>query len=156
MFDAEGREAARYRKIHLFDITTPDGTGYRESASYGSGADHPAAGGPGTSPLVVLDGPGGVRLGLSICYDLRFPEMYLALRRAGAELVLVPSNFTLATGKDHWEVLLRARAIETQCWFAAAASWGDYLDRGQRRQVYGHSQAEGPGQRGGIVRAAPP
>jgi deaminated glutathione amidase len=127
LFDPEGREIARYRKIHLFDITTPDGTGYRESAAYGAGTE-----------IVTLQAA-GVTLGLSICYDLRFPELYLELRRRGAELVFVPSNFTLATGKDHWEVLLRARAIETQCWFAAAASWGEYLDRGNRRQVYGHS-----------------
>ena len=126
-FDREGGELARYRKIHLFDITTPDGTGYRESAAYGAGTE------------IVTVQAAGVTLGLSICYDLRFPELYLELRRRGAELVFVPSNFTLATGKDHWEVLLRARAIETQCWFAAAASWGEYLDRGNRRQVYGHS-----------------
>jgi nitrilase len=128
LFGPDGREVARYRKIHLFDITAPDGTGYRESAAYEGGRE-----------IVTAKGPGGVRLGLTICYDIRFPELYLALRRAGAELILVPSNFTLATGKDHWEVLLRARAIETQCWVAAAASWGEYLERGQKRQVYGHS-----------------
>jgi len=127
VFDPEGHEVARYRKIHLFDIVAPDGTGYRESATYGSGSE------------IVTFQVNGMTIGCTICYDLRFPELFLALRRQGAELILVPSNFTLQTGKDHWEVLLRARAIETQCWTAAAASWGQYVDRGQQRFVYGHS-----------------
>ncbi|MCW8085008.1 carbon-nitrogen hydrolase family protein [Sabulicella glaciei] len=132
VFDPEGREVARYRKIHLFDITGPDGTGYRESALYEGGAE------------IVTFEADGTRFGCSICYDIRFPEMYLALRRAGAEAIFVPSNFTLMTGKDHWEVLLRARAIETQCWFIAAASWGSYEERGATRQVYGHSLIADP------------
>jgi nitrilase len=132
VFDPDGREIARYRKIHLFDITAPDGTGYRESALYGAGE------------ALVTFAAGGVRFGLSICYDMRFPEMYLALRRAGAEAIFVPSNFTLQTGKDHWEVLLRARAIETQCWIIAAASHGAYEERGATRQVYGHSLIADP------------
>jgi predicted amidohydrolase len=127
LFAPDGRELARYRKIHLFDITAPDGTGYRESALYGAG-----------TALVCVD-TGGVRWGLTVCYDMRFPEHYVALRRMGAEAILVPSNFTLQTGKDHWEVLLRARAIETQCWIVAAASHGSYEERGATRQVYGHS-----------------
>ena len=127
LFDPDGREVARYRKIHLFDITAPDGTGYRESALYGAGTE-----------LVCVEA-GGVKLGLTVCYDMRFAEQYVALRRMGAEAILVPSNFTLQTGKDHWEVLLRARAIETQCWVVAAASWGGYEERGATRQVYGHS-----------------
>ena len=127
-FDPEGAEVARYRKMHLFDITAPDGTGYRESAAYGAGAE------------VVTYEAGGVRVGCAICYDLRFPELFLALRRAGAELVFLPSAFTLQTGKDHWEILLRARAIETQCWFAAPATWGRHLDAsGEARHTYGHS-----------------
>ena len=127
-FDPDGVEIARYRKIHLFDITAPDGTGYRESAAYGAG----------TEPVVYE--AGGVRVGCAICYDLRFPELFLALRRAGAELVFLPSAFTLQTGKDHWETLLRARAIETQCWFAAPATWGRHLDAsGEPRHTYGHS-----------------
>lgn len=127
-FDPDGAEIARYRKIHLFDITTPDGTGYRESAAYGAGTG------------VVTYAAGGVRVGCAICYDLRFPELFLALRRAGAELVFLPSAFTLQTGKDHWEVLIRARAIETQCWFAAPATWGRHLDAsGEPRHTYGHS-----------------
>ncbi|MBS7791756.1 carbon-nitrogen hydrolase family protein [Roseococcus sp. SDR] len=132
VFAPDGREIARYRKIHLFDITGPDGTGYRESALYGAGG-----------ALVTFDA-GGVKFGCTICYDMRFPEQYLALRRAGAEAIFVPSNFTLMTGKDHWEVLLRARAIETQCWIIAAASWGAYEERGATRQVYGHSLIADP------------
>jgi len=127
VFDPAGQEIARYRKIHLFDITGPDGTGYRESALYGAG------------DALVLFEAGGIRFGCTICYDIRFPEHYLALRRAGAEAILVPSNFTLQTGKDHWEVLLRARAIESQCWMLAAASHGQYEERGAQRSVYGHS-----------------
>jgi nitrilase len=132
VFDPAGREIARYRKIHLFDITGPDGTGYRESALYGGGSE-----------LVTFEA-GGITFGCTICYDMRFPEQYLALRRKGAEAILVPSNFTLMTGKDHWEVLLRARAIETQCWIVAAASWGGYEERGATRQVYGHSLVADP------------
>jgi nitrilase len=127
LFGPDGRELARYRKIHLFDITAPDGTGYRESALYGAG-----------TALVCVEA-GGVRWGLTVCYDMRFAEQFVALRRMGAEAILVPSNFTLQTGKDHWEVLLRARAIETQCWIVAAASHGAYEERGAARQVYGHS-----------------
>jgi nitrilase len=129
VFSPEGEEIARYRKIHLFDIVTPDGTGYRESNTYGSGDE------------IVTCEADGVKLGLAICYDVRFPEMFLALRRAGAEVVFLPSAFTLQTGKDHWEPLIRARAIETQCWYAAAATWGRHLDgaRNEPRFTYGHS-----------------
>ena len=128
VFDPNGEEVARYRKIHLFDIVTPDGTGYRESASFGAGRD-----------IVTCD-IGGLRVGLAICYDVRFPELFDALRRAGAELIILPAAFTLQTGKDHWEVLLRARAIETQCWLAAAATHGRHLDAaGHGRDTYGHS-----------------
>lgn len=132
VFDPMGAEIARYRKIHLFDITGPDGTGYRESALYGGGSE------------IVTFRAGDVTLGCTICYDMRFPEQYLALRRAGADVIFVPSNFTLMTGKDHWEVLLRARAIETQCWIVAAASHGSYEERGAMRQVYGHSLIADP------------
>lgn len=127
VFGPDGNEVARYRKIHLFDISLPDGTGYRESNTYGAGAE------------IVTCEIGGVRTGLAICYDVRFPELFLALRRAGAEIVFLPSAFTLQTGKDHWEVLIRARAIETQCWLVAAATWGQHLERGEPRFTYGHS-----------------
>jgi len=132
VFDPAGAEIARYRKIHLFDITGPDGTGYRESALYGAG------------DRLVSFTAGGVTFGCTICYDIRFAEHYLALRRAGAEAILVPSNFTLQTGKDHWEVLMRARAIESQCWILAAASFGQYEERGAQRSVYGHSLIADP------------
>ncbi|MBV9785722.1 MAG: carbon-nitrogen hydrolase family protein [Acidisphaera sp.] len=127
VFDPEGHEIARYRKIHLFDIVTPDGVGYRESATFGSGE------------RVVTVQAGGVKLGLAICYDLRFPELFLALRRAGAEVIFLPSAFTLQTGRDHWEPLIRARAIESQCWLVAAATWGRFTDRGGDRFTFGHS-----------------
>lgn len=127
IFDRSGREVARYRKIHLFDVTTAAG-GYRESAVYGAG------------DRIVTCVVEGTTIGCAICYDLRFPELFLALRRAGAELVVLPAAFTVETGRDHWEVLLRARAIETQCWFAAPATWGAHVDaRGQQRHTYGRS-----------------
>jgi deaminated glutathione amidase len=134
VFDPDGREIARYRKIHLFDIMTPDGTGYRESSTYGSGSE------------IVTCQADGLRLGLAICYDLRFPELFVALRRAGAEVIFLPSAFTLQTGKDHWEPLLRARAIETQCWIAAAATWGRHVagTRSEPRFTYGHSMVCDP------------
>ena len=134
VFDPDGQEIARYRKIHLFDITTPDGTGFRESSTYGAGDE------------TVTFRAGDLTVGAAICYDLRFPELFARLRRAGAELIMVPSAFTLQTGKDHWEPLLRARAIETQCWFAAAATWGKHLDgsRGEARFTYGHSLVADP------------
>lgn len=127
VFDPDGREVARYRKIHLFDIVTPDGQGYRESTTFGAGAD------------IVTYAIGAVRVGCAICYDLRFPELFLALRRAGAELIVLPAAFTLQTGKDHWEALLRARAIETQCWLAAPATWGRHLEGQEPRFTFGHS-----------------
>jgi nitrilase len=128
VFDPKGREIARYRKIHLFDITTPDGAGYRESATYGAGRK------------VVTCDIAGLRVGLAICYDIRFPELFQALRDGGAELIVLPAAFTLLTGKDHWETLIRARAIETQCWFAAPATHGAHSDgNGGSRQTFGHS-----------------
>ncbi len=128
VFAADGTELARYRKIHLFDITTPGGQDYRESATYGGGKE------------VVLYRAGDVSVGCAICYDLRFPELFLALRRGGAELIFLPSAFTVETGRDHWEPLIRARAIETQCWIAAPATWGKHLDaKGGPRFTYGRS-----------------
>lgn len=128
VFSPKGEELARYRKIHLFDIVTPDGQGYRESATYGAGKE-----------IVTCD-INGLKVGLAICYDLRFPELFLQLRQQGAELIVLPAAFTLQTGKDHWEVLLRARAIETQCWVAAAGCTGMHREPdGQARYTYGHS-----------------
>ena len=127
VFDRRGQEVARYRKIHLFDITTPNGDAYRESDYTEPGRD-----------VVTVD-LDGVRVGLAICYDLRFAELFLALRRQGAELIMLPAAFTLQTGKDHWEVLLRARAIETQCYVAAAAQIGGYPAGGGTRYTFGNA-----------------
>lgn len=133
VFAPDGSEIARYRKIHLFDITTPDGQGYQESATYGAGSD------------LVTCTVAGIRLGLAICYDLRFSELFLALRRANVDLIMLPAAFTLSTGKDHWEVLLRARAIETQTWIAAPACTGMHREAsGDARYTYGHSMIIDP------------
>jgi predicted amidohydrolase len=133
VFNPDGTELARYRKMHLFDITAPDGTGYRESSSYGAGEE------------VVTYRANGMQVGCAICYDLRFPDLFWKLREQGAELIFLPSAFTLATGKDHWEALIRGRAIETQCWFAAPATWGKHLEgKGEPRFTYGHSLVANP------------
>jgi predicted amidohydrolase len=124
VFAPDGRVAARYRKLHLFDVELTDGMKYRESSSTSAG----------TEPVVTEIS--GVKVGLSICYDLRFPELYRALSLAGAEAIVVPAAFTLLTGKDHWHVLLRARAIEAQAYVIAAAQWGRH-PRG--RATYGKS-----------------
>ena len=140
VFGTDGAELARYRKIHMFDVTTPSGEGYRESRLFGAGS---------TTVTVQC---AEFRLGLSICYDLRFPELYLTLRRQGAELIFVPSAFTAETGRDHWEVLLRARAIETQSWIIAAATTGRHYDaQGRARETWGHSMIIDPW---GMPRAA--
>ncbi|WP_237482222.1 carbon-nitrogen hydrolase family protein [Lichenibacterium dinghuense] len=131
-FDRSGREVARYRKIHLFDITAPDGTEYRESASFAPGE------------AVATYDCEGVTVGCSICYDIRFPFLYQALMDRGARLIAVPAAFTMQTGKDHWEVLLRARAIETECYVAAAAQTGTFAQGGQTRTTYGHSMLVDP------------
>ena len=111
VFDPQGEIAAVYRKIHMFDVEV-GGVVYRESESEE----------PGDGPLACE--VEGWRLGLTVCYDLRFPELYRILAVEGAELVTVPAAFTLYTGKDHWELLLRARAVENQCYVAAANQWG--------------------------------
>ncbi|MFV8754358.1 carbon-nitrogen hydrolase family protein [Nannocystaceae bacterium ST9] len=126
-----GRVVARYRKIHLFELADlPDQPALSESRRVAAGRE----------PMVVAAPLG--RIGLSICYDLRFPELYRSLVEAGAELLLVPAAFTHATGQAHWEVLLRARAIESQCWLLAAAQWGVH-GRGPRRS-FGHSMIVDP------------
>ena len=123
-FGPDGRLLARYRKVHLFDVELGDGTTYRESASTS----------PGKGPVTMSIDAVGV--GLSVCYDLRFPELYRALSTAGVEVIVVPAAFTLMTGKDHWLALLRARAIEAQAFVVAAAQWGKH-PRG--RQTFGKS-----------------
>lgn len=120
----DGGIGARYRKIHLFDVDTPAGTRFRESEAIEAGSD-----------VVVAPFPWG-GLGLSVCYDLRFPELYRRQSAAGARVLAVPSAFTAETGKDHWHVLLRARAIENQSFVLAPAQFG--LHGGQRRS-YGHA-----------------
>ncbi|MCC7281094.1 MAG: carbon-nitrogen hydrolase family protein [Acetobacteraceae bacterium] len=133
VFDPRGAEIARYRKIHLFDITAPDGKEYKESATYARGEE------------IVTYEANGTRVGCAICYDVRFPELFLKLRQAGAELIFLPAAFTLQTGKDHWETLIRARAIETQCWFAAPACCGPHTEgSGGVRYSYGHSLIADP------------
>jgi nitrilase len=132
VFDREGREVARYRKIHLFDVTTPDGVPYRESATVKAGE------------LVVTYDCEGVTVGCAICYDLRFPGLFQALADKGAEVIALPSAFTMATGKDHWEVLIRARAIETETYVCAAAQTGSFTVNNETRQTYGHSLVADP------------
>ena len=112
LISPDGEVVARYRKIHLFDVDVRDGPMDRESARVLGG----------TEPVVAE--AAGLRLGLTICYDLRFPELYRTLALAGAEVLTVPSNFTERTGRDHWEVLLRARAIENGAWVIAPSQTG--------------------------------
>jgi nitrilase len=132
VFNRQGEEIARYRKIHLFDVTTPDGASYRESATVKAG-----------SAVVTYDCE-GVTIGCSICYDLRFPDLFQALARKGAQMIALPAAFTLQTGKDHWEVLLRARAIETQTYVCASAQTGSFTVGNEQRATYGHSLVADP------------
>jgi predicted amidohydrolase len=126
---ARGEVAAVYRKIHLFDVDLPDGTKLEESASVEPGDE-----------VVVTDTQAG-KLGLSVCYDVRFPELYRALVDRGAIALAVPAAFTLTTGKDHWHLLLRARAVESQCYVLAAAQTGRHS---ATRQSYGHALIADP------------
>ncbi len=125
----DGSQLAAYRKMHLFDVELGQAGSYSESAATT----------PGSSAVVV--DVAGFRLGLSICYDLRFPELYRSLSEQGAEVLLVPAAFTLHTGKDHWQVLLRSRAIEAQAFVVAAAQHGAHPGG---RQTYGHSMVVDP------------
>lgn len=130
VFDPEGREIARYRKIHLFDVEIPGGTVYRESDSVARG------------DRIVTYRVGDAVVGCTICYDLRFPELFRALRDAGATVIVLPAAFTLATGKDHWELLLRARAIETQCYVVASAQVFSHAEG--RKVCFGRSMVIDP------------
>jgi len=129
LVDPKGEIAASYDKIHMFDVDLPTGERSRESEAYESGAT-----------AVLADTPLG-KLGLTICYDLRFPPLYRALTVAGAEMLTVPSAFTRSTGEAHWEILLRARAIETGSFVLAAAQGGFHEDG---RGTWGHSLVVGP------------
>ena len=126
LFSPEGHLLARYRKVHLFDVDLPDGTKLEESRGTSSGS-------PADLPVTELLGLG---LGMTVCYDLRFPEIFRALESRGARVVTVPAAFTLTTGKDHWHTLLRARAIENQIFVLAPGQTGKH-PRG--RQTYGKS-----------------
>ncbi|MFD2236513.1 carbon-nitrogen hydrolase family protein [Aureimonas populi] len=130
VFGPDGAEIARYRKIHLFDVDTPNGISYRESDSVGRGEE------------VVTYEVGGRTVGCAICYDIRFPELFRALRDKGADVIVLPAAFTLMTGKDHWEVLARARAVETQTYFLAVGQTGTHA--GGRKACWGHTMAIDP------------
>jgi predicted amidohydrolase len=130
VIDDHGEVRARYDKIHLFDVDLPTGESWRESAMYDGGA----------KAVVVSDTPVG-KLGLTICYDLRFPELFQRLSEAGAEVIAVPAAFTVPTGRAHWQVLMRARAIEAELFIVAAAQAGHHEDG---RETYGHSLVADP------------
>jgi deaminated glutathione amidase len=130
VFGPEGQELAKYRKIHLFDVDTPGGTVYRESDTISRGQD------------VVTYKVAGKTVGCAICYDIRFPELFRALRDEGAEVIVLPAAFTLMTGKDHWEVLARARAIETQTYFLAVGQALSHSDG--KKWCWGHSMVIDP------------
>lgn len=132
VFNREGVEVARYRKIHLFDVTTSDGARYHESSTVLPGGD-----------VVVYDCE-GITIGCAICYDIRFPELFQALGRAGAQMIALPAAFTQLTGRDHWEPLIRARAIETETWFLASAQWGNYDTPSGERESFGQSMIVDP------------
>ncbi len=127
----DGQIIATYRKIHLFDVDLSDEVRFLESQTVEAGTE-----------VVVAPTEVG-RIGMSICYDLRFPELYRALTERGAEILTIPSAFTLATGKDHWAPLVRARAIECQAYVIAPGQYGDHDDRGLRRS-WGHSMIVDP------------
>jgi predicted amidohydrolase len=136
----DGRIATRYRKIHLFDVDIPGGQSHRESDGTVPGEE------------LVVAPVGDRRVGLTICYDVRFPELYRTLTYdLGADLVVVPAAFTAKTGAAHWHVLLRARAIESQAWVLAAGQYGRH---NEKRETYGHSMIIDRG--GRIVGARPP
>ncbi|MFO1210905.1 MAG: carbon-nitrogen hydrolase family protein [Amaricoccus sp.] len=129
----DGAVRARYDKIHMFDVALEGGESYRESAAFRPG------------DRAVATEAAGLRLGMTVCYDLRFPRLYRDLAQTGAEILAVPSAFTVPTGRAHWEVLLRARAIETGCYVLAPAQSGSHpAATGAPRQTWGHSLAVAP------------
>ncbi len=140
LFGRDGERLAVYRKIHLFDVDLSPDVRFTESETVAPGEE-----------LVVAATELG-RVGLTICYDLRFGELYRRLVELGAEILTVPSAFTLTTGRDHWHPLLRARAIESQCWLLAPAQWGRHDDQGLR-ESFGHAMIVDPW--GHIVAMAP-
>lgn len=130
VIDPQGEVRGRYDKMHLFDVDLDTGESWRESAVYQAG----------TGPTIIRDTPVG-SLGLSICYDLRFPALYERLAEAGADAIAIPAAFTVPTGQAHWHVMQRARAIESQCFVISAAQAGQHEDG---RKTYGHSLVIGP------------
>ncbi len=124
LLDSEGGVVARYDKIHMFDVDLAGGESYRESATFRSGGR-----------AVLAETPWGL-LGMTVCYDVRFPGLYRALARAGAHFLSIPSAFTRTTGRAHWHVLLRARAVENGCYVLAPAQCGAHAEG---RETYGHS-----------------
>ena len=124
LVDPDGAVVARYDKIHMFDVDLAGGESYRESNAFRPGGQ-----------TVLTETPWGV-LGMTVCYDLRFPQLYRTLAQAGADFLAIPSAFTVPTGKAHWHVLMRARAIENGCFVFAPAQWGEHAEG---RRTYGHS-----------------
>ena len=129
LISSEGETVVTYDKIHMFDVTLPDGKVIRESSAYRPG-----------DKAVVVDTPLG-KVGLTICYDLRFPNLFRTLAQAGAQIITVPSSFQRQTGKAHWHVLLQARAIENGCFIVAPAMCGEHAGN---RQTFGHSLVVNP------------
>src|ERR1700724_4879019 len=129
LVDPDGAVVARYDKIHMFDVDLAGGESYRESNAFRPGGQ-----------TVLTETPWGV-LGMTVCYDLRFPQLYRTLAQAGADFLAIPSAFTVPTGKAHWHVLMRARAIENGCFVIAPAQWGEHA---QGPRTYGHSLIVAP------------
>ena len=131
LIDPNGEELARYQKVHLFDVNVPDGNTYRESSTVVAGTRIPPV-----APTKELG-----NLGLSVCYDVRFPELYRHLSQMGADVIFVPAAFTAFTGKDHWQVLIQARAIENTCYAIAPAQTGNHYGM---RHTHGHAMIVDP------------
>lgn len=138
VFDPKGDIVAQYRKIHLYDVEIPGGLVYLESRTLTPGS---------RTAVFHID---GITFGMSTCYDLRFPELFRRLADQGSQVILVPAAFTLQTGRDHWELLLRARAVENLCWVAAAGQWGPHPPD---KQCFGRSMVVNPW---GLVEAQAP
>ena len=133
MIDPSGQIIAQYDKIHMFDVTLSETEQYRESDGYRAGGN-----------AVIADTAFG-KIGMTICYDIRFPHLYRGLAKSGALILLIPAAFAQPTGRAHWEVLLRARAIETGCFVIAAAQTGEHqTTQGRPRKTYGHSMIVSP------------
>ena len=133
MIDPSGQIVAQYDKIHMFDVTLSETEQYRESDGYRAG-DH-----------AVIADIAFAKIGMTICYDIRFPHLYRRLAKSGASILLIPAAFAQPTGRAHWEVLLRARAIETGCFVIAAAQTGEHkTTQGRPRKTYGHSMIVSP------------